>query len=158
MNKRVQALAHQITDFKDAMLAFVNQCPEETWKRTCADEDWTGGVVARHVAAGHFRIIDLAQTMLRGEALPALTMEQVIAQGNAHARDHGDCTREEVLQLLEENGQAAVDFLAGLTDADLDSKGHLDLLEGDVTVEQLVTFVLIHSGGDHLSSMKTAAG
>jgi uncharacterized damage-inducible protein DinB len=154
MNERAQSLANLIQAFNEAVLAFVDRCPEKAWHQTCKDEDWTVGVVARHVAAGHLQVTNLAQAMLQGEPLPPLTMDQVIEQGNTHARQHADCTREEVQTLLAENGDAAVAFVANLRDEDLDCKGHLDLVGGDVSVEQLLNLVIIQSGGQHLSSMQ----
>lgn len=158
MSERAQSLANLIQAFNEAVLAFVDRCPEKDWHQTCKDEDWTVGVVARHVAAGHFQVIHLAQTMLQGDPLPAMTMEQVIEQGNTHARKHTDCTRDEVKTLLTENGDAAVAFVANLRDEDLDRKGHLDLVGGDVSVEQLLNLVIIQSGGEHLSSMQATIG
>jgi hypothetical protein len=155
MSERSQSLAELIQVFNDAARAFVDRCPEEAWRKTCTSEDWSVGVVARHLAAGHFQIIRLARTMLQGKPLPELTMAQMIEQGNAHARKHADCTREEVQSLLEENGDAMVAFVAGLKDDDLDRKGHLPMMGGDLTVEQLLRTVIIQSGGEHLASMQT---
>jgi hypothetical protein len=158
MSERAQLLADTIQVFNDAVMAFVDRCPVEAWRLTCKEEDWQVGVVAHHVAAGHFQVIRLAQSMLQGESLPEMTMEQVIAQGNSHAHDHADCTAEEVKKLLDQNGAAAVAFAAGLGDADLDRKGHLALLGGDVSVEQLLNYVIIQSGGGHLASMQATIG
>ena len=154
MSKRAQTLADLIQTFNEAVLAFVDRCPAEAWQKTCTDEDWTIGVVARHVAAGHLQIIHLAKMVLKGEPLPEMSMAQIIEQGNAHARTHGNCTREEVERPLEENGNAAVAFAAGLDDEELDRKGHLSLMGGDITVEQLLRAVIIQSGGEHLASMQ----
>lgn len=154
MSKRAQTLADLIQAFNDAVLAFVDRCPPEAWQKTCADEDWTVGVVARHVAAGHLQIIHLAKMMLKGDPLPEMTMAQIIEQGNAHARKHGNCTREEVERLLAENGDAAVAFAAALDDEELDRKGHLALMGGDISVEQLLRAVIVQSGGEHLASMQ----
>lgn len=155
MSERAQALADLIQAFNEAVLAFVDRCPAEAWQKTCADEDWTVGVVARHVAAGHFQIIHLAKMMLQGDPLPEMTMAQIIEQGNAHARKHGGCTRDEVQGLLEANGGAAVAFAAGLSDEELDRMGHLALVGGDISVEQLLRAVIVQSGGEHLASMQT---
>jgi hypothetical protein len=158
MSERAQSLADLIQVYRDAVIAFVERCPDDAWGKTCAGEDWTVGVVARHVAAGHFQIIHLARTMLNGDPLPELTMEQIIQQGNAHADKHSDCTRDEVTELLQVNGAAAVAFAAGLSDADLDCRGHLALLGGEVSVEQLLNFVIVQSGGEHLTSMQRTVG
>jgi hypothetical protein len=154
MSERAESLADLVQSFNDAVLAFVDRCPEEAWRKTCADEDWPVGVVARHLAAGHFQAIQLARIMLQGKPLPEMTMEQIIEEGNTHARQHADCTREEVQNLLKESGGAAVAFIADLNDDDLDRKEHLSLVGGKITVEQLLRTVIIQSGGEHLSSMQ----
>ena len=154
MSERAQSLADLVQSFNDAVLAFVDRCPKKAWRKTCTDEDWSVGVVARHIAAGHLRVIQLARTMLQGKPLPDITMEQLIEEGNTHAHKHADCTPEEVQSLLKDNGGAAVAFITGLGDDDLDRNGHLALVGGDITVEQLLRTVIIQAVGEHLSSMQ----
>jgi hypothetical protein len=116
------------------------------------------GVVAHHVAAGHFGAIDFVRMIVAGEAMPEITME-VIDQMNAqHAKEHANCTREEVLGLLRENGTAFADYLEGLREADLARTGYLAAIGGDVSAQQLIEMVILQSGGEHLDSMRAATG
>ena len=156
MSQRADELAKRIHTFNQSLIDFVQHCSEAAWGRKCDAEEWTVGVVARHVADGHYRIIEMVKGLTRGEALPDLTRAQVIQMGNAHAAAHADCTREEVLALLTANGRAAAEYVARLSDEALDCKGHLALAGGAVTAQQLLEYVLLASGGEHLSSMQQA--
>jgi len=75
---------------------------------------------------------------------------------NEHARQHAACTREEVLEMLRRNGSAIADYVAGLSDADLDRTGHLALAGGKITAQQLIEAVILKSGGEHFASMQGA--
>jgi hypothetical protein len=156
MNQRAKDLAQRLKTFNDEVMAFVKNCSDEDWRKVCTWEEWTVGVTARHVGSGHYRVIGLAQMIINGEQLPEFTEEQVNESGNRHARKHADCTREEVLDVLEKHGRSLVDFVTGLDDAGLDSKGHLDITGGEITTQQFLEDVILQSGGEHLANMKTA--
>jgi hypothetical protein len=64
--------------------------------------------------------------------------------------------KEEVLGVLRCNGKALVDYVAGLSDAELDRTGHPALAGGEVTAQQLMEMVILQSGGEHLAHMKAA--
>ncbi len=63
---------------------------------------------------------------------------------------------EEVLGVLRQNGAALVDFVAGLSDAELGRTGHLALAGGKLSAQQLIEVVILKSGGEHFASMKAA--
>jgi hypothetical protein len=156
MNQRAKDLAQRLKTFNDQVIAFVENCGDEDWHKMCTWEEWTVGVTARHISSGHFRVIGLAKMFINGEKLPELTVEQVNELGNKHARKHADCNREEVLEILQKNGTGLADFVGGLDDAELDSKGHLALAGGEVTTQQFLEYVILQSGGEHLANMKAA--
>jgi hypothetical protein len=156
MSHRAKKLADRLRAFTDDVIAFVEGCSEKNWKKVCTTEDWPVGVTARHIGAGHFEAVGLARMMVNGEKLPDITMEQLVEMANAHARQHAECTREEVLRVLRRNGAALVDYVAGLSDAELDRTGHLALAGGELTAQQLIEAVILKSGGEHLARMKAA--
>ncbi|MGA8753036.1 hypothetical protein [Candidatus Deferrimicrobium sp.] len=47
-------------------------------------------------------------------------------------------------------------FVEGLRDDDLDRKGHIAAVGGDMTAEQVVGIIMIQSGKEHLASAKSA--
>jgi len=158
MSQRTKELVQRVRAFNNGFIAFVENCSDEDWRKVCSGEGWTVGVVAHHVAAGHFGAIDLVRMIVVGEAIPEITMETIDQMNAQHAKDHAHCTREEVLGLLRENGSAFASYLAGLSEADLDRTGYLALIGGDVSAQQLIEMVILHSGGEHLDSMKAANG
>lgn len=157
MGDRAQALAKDLASFSAAMTDFVTHCSDADWQKRCSWEDWSVGVTARHVAAGHFSIIEIVRSILDGASPPDFTMDQIVEMANQHARQHADTTRTEVLNLLAENGAAMCTYVAGLSDTDLDRTFSMTAMGGDVSILQLVENVVLHSGGSHLDNMKKAA-
>lgn len=157
MSQRAKELSQRLQAFSKEVIDVVENLSEQHWHKVCAWEEWSLGVTARHIGAGHLNIIWLAKMIINGEKLPDLTTDKIFAMANEHAREHADCTREEVLEILRQNAAALVDFVAGLKDDELDRKGYIAASEGDVSVQQLIEFIIFQSAGQHLSNMKTAA-
>jgi len=156
MSQKAKNLAERLRAFTDDVIGFVEGCTDQNWRKVLATEEWTVGVTARHIGAGHFEAVGLARMMVKGEKLPEFTMEQLVEMANAHARQHAGCTREEVLEVLRRNGAALVDYVAGLSDAELNRTGHLALAGGELSAQQLIEAVILKSGGEHLANMKAA--
>jgi hypothetical protein len=158
MSQRAKAISKRIESFQDEVVAYVETLSGDDWKKRCAGEEWSVGVTARHLGAGHFAISRMLGMIVKGEALPPLTMEQINASSQADAEAHPDCTKTEALALLRENGAALSAFVAGLSDDDLDRKGDMPAFGGAVTTEQFIEFVIFQSAVQHFESMKTAVG
>ena len=93
-----------------------------------------------------------------GKQLPNLTQE-TIDQGNAqHAQKHANCTKDEVLGILREKGSSVADYVAGLDDADLDRTSNFSVAGGTISTQQFIENIIIHSGTEHLTNMKSATG
>jgi len=156
MSERAKDLAERLRTFNDEVTAFVEKCTEENWRKVCAWEDWTVGVVARHIGAGHYHALGLARMIVNGEKLPELTEEQIIQMANQHASENADCTRTEVLEVLRKNWEDVLQFVTGLQDAELDRTGYLALMGADVSTQELIETVILRSGGEHFANMKAA--
>jgi len=158
MSKRAIDLAARFKAFNNELIGFVENCSDENWRKVCPGEQWSVGVVARHIAASHYGALGLAKMMVAGEKLPELT-EGVIDQMNSkHAEKHRHCTRDEVLKILRENGTSVADYVAGLSDTDLDRTGHIAAAGGDMTTEHLVVNIIIRNGSEHFANAKAATG
>jgi hypothetical protein len=88
--------------------------------------------------------------------MPEITMEAIDQMNAQHAKEHANCTKEQVLALLRENGSVFAGYLEGLREADLARTGYLAAIGGDVSAQQLVEMIILHSAADHLTNMKTA--
>lgn len=156
MSRRAQELVERFKAFNTEVIRFVEACSEEQWNKECSEE-WNLGVVARHIAAGHYTgATDMAKKIVDGEKVPELSMEQIVEMANTHAREHADCSRTEVLDLLNSNGAAFADYLAGLDDAELDRSARVELVGGDVSAQKLIEMVIFESGREHFANMEKA--
>jgi hypothetical protein len=158
MSERAKDLAKQLETLNNEVIAFVDSCSEEDWRKICTWEDWTVAVTARHIGSGHYRAIGLAKMIINGEKLPDITNEQIKEGGNRHARKHADCTKDEVLKVLQKNGADTADFIAGLSDDELDRTGHLAVVGGEITTQQYIEYVILKDCSKHLANMKAAIG
>jgi uncharacterized damage-inducible protein DinB len=156
MSRQAANLIDRINQFNSEVIAFVEKCSDEDWKKVCASEDWPVGVVARHIGAGHYSAMSWIDLIVQGKKMPEMSEDQVISMANQHAAEHADCTREEVLQILRERGRELVDYIARLDESDFNRTGYLSLIGKDVSAGKLIEMVVLQSGGEHFASMKSA--
>jgi len=88
MSPRAEELAGRFTDFNKEFVAFVENCQQKDWTGTCPGENWPVGVVARHVAAGHYRVLALAKMIVEGRQLPDISREGIDQANAQHAEKH----------------------------------------------------------------------
>ena len=157
MSTRGQELSQRLQGFIDELRVVARELTDEDWKKVLDYEQWSIGVTMRHMAAGHLGIAPLARMIINGEKLPDITIEGLIEMANQHAREHADCTKEEVMEILEKNASDVVSFAAGLSDEELDRTGHL-AATGEVSAQQIIEFVVFSSAGEHLANVKKALG
>lgn len=156
MSQRAKELSERFRGFNNEIIAFVENCSDENWKKVCSGEKWPVGVVARHIAAGHYSAFGLAKMIVDGKQLPELT-NGAIDQGNAqHAKKHANCTKDEVLGILREKGSSVAEYVDGLDDEDLDRTSNLSVAGGTISAQQFIENIIIHSGTEHLTNMKSA--
>lgn len=161
MGQRADALAQQVQQTVDELAAMLENEADGQWKATCAGEQWSVGVTAHHVAAGHLgAAIGFIGMVANGQTPPPLTAED-FDQGNAeHARQHANCTREETLALLRENGAKAVAFVRGLTDEQLDRSAPMAFAGGaPLSAQQLIDAAILDgptSARAHVASIREA--
>ncbi len=158
MSSQAKKLTERFKAFNNEMIAFVEKCSDEAWKKICPGEKLPIGVVASHVAKRHYGAIDWAKMIVAGEKLPEITKE-ANEQVNAElAEEHKNCTKGEVLGFLYDDGTTVADYLNGLEDSDLDRIGYFALAGGEISTKQCVEKIILQRGSDHLSSMKKTIG
>ena len=158
MSQRAKDLSKRIESFKDDVIAYVGALSGEEWNAECDWEEWTAGVTARHLGAGHFGIFGLAGMIVEGKELPPLTIDQINAMSDKDSRAHSDCTKDEALDALRKNGAELVAFVGGLSNDELDRKGSMPAFGGEASVNQIIEFVIFQSAQEHFDSMKKAVG
>ncbi|MCB9157033.1 MAG: DinB family protein [Caldilineaceae bacterium] len=152
----VQELITKFESLSQEMQTFVQDCAPAEWGKITTGEQWPIGVAARHIAGGHWGLIGLIKLIVDGEPLPELTFDAV-HQGNAqHAADYADCTKAEVLELLQTNAAAAISYLQERNEEEMARTAYLNLFDSEVSASGLFTAFFIDSAQAHLQSMKDA--
>lgn len=158
MSQRAEELSRRIEKFNHDAIAFVEAMSDEDWKANCEWEEWTAGMTARHIGAGHFGIFGMCGMILEGKELPQLTMEEINAMSDKDSREHADTTKAETLEAMRDNGAKLVAFVSGLSDEDLDRKGSMPAFGGEASVNQIIEFVIFQSAREHIDNIKKATG
>jgi DinB superfamily len=158
MSQRAKDISERIESFRDDVVAFVEILSDDDWKRVCAWEEWSVGVTACHLGAGHFGMSGMLCMIVKGEELPQLTMDQVNEMSKKSVQKHTDCTKTEALELLRKNGSELAAYVSGLTDDELDRKGSMPAFGGEVSAEKFIDYIIFQSATQHFDSMKTAVG
>ena len=156
---RAEDLAMRFEQANVDVIAAVEACTEEQWRKQCAGEGWGIGVVAHHIAGAYPTIAGIAQGIATGQELPSITME-MIDHGNAqHANEFANCTKAEVLELLRSNGASAAGAVQGMSEAQLDKAAPLGPLGPDpVSAQQVIENILIGHAQGHLQSIQATTG
>jgi hypothetical protein len=157
MSDRSKKLADRLNSFNEEVISFVRNCTETDWRKIGVEE-WPVGVTGRHIGANHYSAVSGAKMILKGEKFPDMTMEQITENANRHAREHAECSKSEVLEILRDRGRKIVEFVAGLEDSELDKTAYLPALGSNLTVEQFLETLVLKTANEHFQSMKTATG
>jgi hypothetical protein len=89
------------------------------WAAAVADDGRSVGIMVHHVATMYPLEMELAQTIVKGQAIAGVTWN-VVAEINAHhAAEHAEPEHSETVTLLRQNSTAAA-VLRTLTDEQLD--------------------------------------
>jgi hypothetical protein len=158
MSQRAKDLSKRIETFRDDVIAFVEKLSGEDWNKVSEWEQWTVGVSARHLGAGHLGFFKMLDMVVQGKDLPQLTMDEINAMSKKDAQKHAGCTKAEALEALRKNGAEMVAYVAGLSDEELDRKGSMPAFGGEVSVSQLIDSIVIQSAQQHFDSIKAAVG
>jgi len=156
MGERANALADTGQKAFDDLAKAVRGLSDGQWKSNCASEGWSVGVTARHVGEGLGVTIGLAQAVAKGEALPPLSMEALDQRNAQHAKDHADCSKDEVLGMIRQNAPNVVSAIRGLSDEQLDRTAHFAPMGRDISAQQVIEMIVIGHVQQHLGSIKTA--
>ena len=57
MSQKAKELVERFNGLNNELISFVEKCSDEDWKKIVSGEEWTVGVVTRHVAKAHFGLL-----------------------------------------------------------------------------------------------------
>ncbi len=154
-NLNPQTLADRFQDFNQRLIAFVEQCPADKWRRVTKAEGWPVGVTAHHVGAIHYPGLAWVQMMVEGTPTPAITMADVDEMNRQHVLAQADCTPADVVQLLQQDEDKILAYLRSLPATALHREAYLKIFDTTMSAGQLFQAVLIDSAEEHLVSLQT---
>ncbi len=154
MGAKAEALAKQYEAKVQDATATLEKLSDADWKKTTAGEKWTVAVVAHHVASGHEGIANIIKALSAGQGLPGFTMDVLHDMNAKHAQEHANAAKADTVALHKKNAAAAAGVVRGLSDDQLAKSGVV--LQGmpAMSVEQIVTGILINHVDDHMGSIK----
>lgn len=159
MGAKSEALAKQYEAKVQEATAVLDKLSDAEWKKTTPGETWTVGVVAHHVAGSHEGIAGIIKTVASGQSMPNFTMDALHEMNAKHAHEFANVGKAETIALHKKNAAAAAEVVRGLSDTDLAKSGTVLTGMPAMTVEQIVTNILINHVEDHVGSIKkTVAG
>ncbi len=164
MAQRAAALADRFERMNRELEGVVEQCSDAQWRTITADEGWSIGVVAHHVAERHHTIVEMIRRAAMGQPEPAITMEMLDQANAAHARRCASCTKAETLELLSTNGAMAAATVRELSDDQLDRIVSVFRMRTypswvpPMSVRQTIERILIGHVREHLDNILVALG
>jgi DinB superfamily len=157
MSDRIENLAKKVEQANNNLLRAVESVNDERWRAQCADGDWTQGFAGYHAAASIGGITSMLQGLVKGVKLPPMTMADVDQQNASQLKEHEGCTKQEALELIRTNSPASMQFVRGLSDADLDRKVGLLTDVPEMTIEQVAEMLLVGHPTGHAQSITNAS-
>ncbi len=159
-NRRALMLADRIEEGAARLLDFAARLTDAEWKTPVTESGRPGrsiGVLVHHVASVYPIEVDLAKSIAAGQAITQVTWDAVHQMNAKHAIDNGDIPREEVLQLLSKNSQAAAEAVRAMTDSELDRAAPFSLSYGaPVTAQFVLEDHAVRHSWHHLARMRKA--
>ncbi len=155
---RSTRFAAQFEAVNDDMIALVEGCSDEGWRRICPSEGWSVGVVAHHVASVLPAFHDFVEKIAIGNQLsPRVSLDSVNENNVKHAHDFADVGKVDVLDLLTTHGPRVVRLLQVLSEEQLERT--TSAFGGqERSLAQLVEMVVVGHSRMHLASMRAAMG
>src|SRR6185503_980377 len=107
MSNRTNALAERLERGARALADFASVLTDAEWQTRVPKDGRKIGVVVHHVASMYPLEIQLAQTLAAGNPVAGVTWDVVNDMNAGHAKEHDAVKKEEALDLLTRNSEAA---------------------------------------------------
>jgi hypothetical protein len=159
MSKRSEALADRLEQGARALIAFAGTLTDAEWTTPIPHDGRTVGVVVNHVASVYPVETDLALTVAGGKPVTGVTPAAIDNMNGAHAKENAGARKDETIELLRKNSEAAATALRALSDAELDSATLVSLYANAPLTSQFVweDHAVRHSY-HHLAKIRAALG
>lgn len=126
-SKRAVLLADRILQGASALETYAERLSDSDWQTPVTGDGRTVGVVVHHVASTYPLEIELAQILASGQPIVDATTDVVDEMNAKHALEYAAVGKEETLDLLQRNSEAAAKAVRAFTDTDLDKSETVSL-------------------------------
>jgi hypothetical protein len=155
-SRRAHALAERLEWGALALANFATTLSDMEWKASTPRDGRRFGVIVHHVASAYPVELQLAQPLIEGKPMTGVTSADIDAMNAAHARANDGVTKEEALELLRVNSQAAAAAIRALSDADLDRAAKASLYaDAPVTCQFVLEDHAVRHSYHHLALFRT---
>jgi len=158
MDTHASDLTTRYAQVLDSVITAVEPLDAASLRRLCPAEQCTVAALACHIAAVHGAAADFVRSIVAGEALPSLTMEDIDRNNAENAVGNAELGKDEVVARLRVGGEAMTRELRGLGEDDLARTAPFTLFGGEVSVQTLVEQAVIAHTEQHLASLQDTAG
>jgi DinB superfamily len=157
MSKRSDALAQRLEQGARALGDFAASLSEAEWQTRVPHDNRKIGVVVHHVASVYPLEIELAQTVAAEKRVVGLTGQAIDQMNAEHAGKNDGVTREETLDLLRRNSEAAAAAIRALKDEDLDRAVAVSLYsDAPLTCQFVLEDHAVRHSYHHLARIRAA--
>jgi len=143
MANSLQQIVHKLTGEGEKIHDFFNNLPNSLWDQQLYTDgaEWTVHEVLAHIVEAEGSLYRLFRNIIKGG--PGVPDGfDVNAYNAAHVERVSEHTSQELLALFEEGREQMVEFVGGLSEADLDKTGNHPYLGQSTLGEMLRLFVL----------------
>jgi len=158
MGAKGDSLAKEFEAKVEAAAALLESLTAADWTKTTAAEKWTVAVTAHHIASSYESATRIIETIAAGQTLPHFTREILDERNARHAREFAGCTKAETIALHRRGAAVAAAAVRRLSDAELARTGIVFVGMPPVSVEELVTRILLAHVDSHFGSIRRTIG
>ncbi len=154
-NQRAEALAARLEAGARALGLLAESLTNAEWQTRVPNDGRTIGVVVHHVGTMYPLEIKLAQLLAVGQPVAGVTWANVHEINAAHAKDHEGTTKEEALELLRRNSDAAAAAIRALSDRELDNAAKASLYaDAPITCQFMLEDHAVRHSYHHLAKIR----
>jgi hypothetical protein len=157
VSRRANALADRLEQGARALAALAASLTDAEWQIRLPKDGRPIGVVVHHVASMYPIEIGLAQRLAAGEPIVGVTWAMVDEINAKHAKEYEAVTKDEALDLLRRNSEAAAEAIRALSDEELNQAAPLSLnADAPLTCQFMLEDHAVRHSYHHLARIQAA--
>jgi len=157
MSKRAIELAQRLEQGAKKLEAFAQGLTESQWRTVVQPDGRRVGVIIHHVASMYPIEVHVATEVALGHPIEGLTWGVVAEMNAKHASEHEAVDKQDTLELLRANSQAAQEIVRAFTDEQLDRAVTVSLYgDAPLTMQFIVEDHALRHSWHHMAKISAA--